>query len=71
MIGAEASVSPVVVFLDAHTECNEGWIEPLLQELLDHPATITQPLVDMIDAASITYRAETGLYKGAFSWDLR
>ena len=71
MIGAEASVSPVVVFLDAHTECNEGWIEPLLQELLDHPATITQPFVDNIDASSIAYAAAPGLHKGAFSWDLR
>ena len=71
MFGAEAAKSKVVVFLDAHTEANVGWLEPLLQELVDHPSTITQPFVDGIDAWNINYSSPPTIYKGAFSWDLR
>lgn len=33
MNGYRATKSPVVVFMDAHSETNEGWAEPLLNYL--------------------------------------
>merc|ERR1712038_685336 len=55
MNGARSARTPYLVFLDAHTETNVGWLEPLLDELQRHPNSIIQPFVDGIDAGSIAY----------------
>lgn len=59
-----------MVFLDAHTEANVGWLEPLLDDLQRHPASVIQPFIDGIDKDTINYEAPPALYKGAFSWDM-
>ena len=64
------STGPVVIFLDAHTECNMGWLEPLLDNIQRHPASVVQPFIDGIDQYTIEYTAPPVLYKGAFSWDM-
>ena len=71
LVGFDLATGEVVVFLDAHTECNVGWLEPLLEELRLHPDSVLQPFVDGIDAWSIEYTGATSIYRGAFSWDLR
>jgi polypeptide N-acetylgalactosaminyltransferase len=60
----------VVIFLDAHSEANVGWLEPLLDELRRHPASVIQPFVDGIEAMTIEYSAPPSLHYGVFSWDL-
>ena len=60
----------VLIFLDAHSEANEGWLEPLLQYLKDNPDSVIQPFVDGIDKDDIHYSAPPALFKGAFSWDM-
>ncbi len=71
--GCQISVSPIVVFLDAHTEVNVGWLEPMLVELQRHPNTIVQPFIDGIDTVTMMYSRPNNdaIYKGGFSWDLR
>jgi len=71
MNGARIARGPILIFLDAHTEANEGWLEPLLAELLVHPNHVIQPFVDGIDAGTIDYSTPYQYYHGAFSWDLR
>jgi len=32
-VGAKLSKGQVITFLDAHCECTQGWLEPLLHEI--------------------------------------
>ncbi len=71
LIGADRAHGRVLVFLDAHTECNVGWLEPLLEEIQKRRDVIAQPFVDGIDPGTMAYESPKTIYRGAFTWDLR
>ena len=37
LTGAEAAIGDVLTFLDAHCECAQGWIEPMLERIAEDP----------------------------------
>ena len=37
LMGEESTAASLVVFLDAHTEVNNGWLEPIIDQLQKHP----------------------------------
>ena len=69
--GCEIARGEIIVFLDAHTECNVGWLPPLLVELKRRPTAVLQPFVDGIDHNTMTYAKPNDVHKGGFTWDLR
>jgi polypeptide N-acetylgalactosaminyltransferase len=71
MIGAREAKSPVIIFLDAHTEVNVGWLEPMLDDLRQNQKQVLQPFIDGIDMKTLAFTSPPVYYRGAFSWDLR
>ena len=64
-------IQQVIIFLDAHTEVNVGWLEPLLDQLKRNEQQVIQPFIDGIDMRTLQFASPGIYYKGAFSWDLR
>ena len=72
LIGAELALGPVIAFVDAHTEANIGWAEPLLEQIRENPQLVIQPHPDHINPDTIEYEVSSGTVpRGGFSWDLR
>ena len=53
--GARKATGDVIVFLDAHCEANEGWIEPLLARIQEERTAVVCPTIDSISAHSMAY----------------
>ncbi|XP_041347335.1 polypeptide N-acetylgalactosaminyltransferase 10-like [Gigantopelta aegis] len=70
--GAERAKSEVLVFLDAHTEHNVGWLEPLLTEINRFSNIVVQPHIVDIGQFDLQYKSvTTERFRGGFGWDLR
>lgn len=72
-LGVAASRGEVLVFLDAHVECAPDWIEPLLEEISQHPDTVACPRIPVIHHETFEfepYNNVTDNQHGAFDWTL-
>jgi len=69
LAGLEAVLSPVVIFLDSHIECNEGWLEPLLDRIRIEPSAVVNPIIDSIHYDTFQY-SRVDLNQGGFNWSL-
>ncbi|GFR72604.1 polypeptide N-acetylgalactosaminyltransferase [Elysia marginata] len=70
LIGASMAKSKVIVFLDAHCECNTGWLEPLLYSLQQDSNKVVSPYIDTIRSESLEYRKSPDRLQGGFNWRL-
>ncbi|XP_073956517.1 putative polypeptide N-acetylgalactosaminyltransferase 9 [Choristoneura fumiferana] len=73
LLGVKEAVSPVVVFLDSHCECAEGWLEPLLYRITINPKSVVSPIVDHISDSTFEYIAQDihDIQIGGFTWSLQ
>ncbi|VDP29157.1 unnamed protein product [Soboliphyme baturini] len=55
IIGVEAAQSKILVFLDSHCECTKGWLEPLLERILEDSTVVVSPVIDVIDLETFEY----------------
>lgn len=67
--GSSMADTPVIIFLDAHIEVSDGWMEPLLHELNVERATVISPVIDVINEQSFKYQFVNTVL-GSFTWKL-
>ncbi|KAK3591806.1 hypothetical protein CHS0354_007658 [Potamilus streckersoni] len=68
--GAELSKGDVIIFLDAHCECNRNWLVPLLTRIAYDRTIMAVPIVDGIDWDNFAYHPvyTTSHHRGIFEW---
>lgn len=70
LIGAEAVKGQVITFLDAHCECTEGWLEPLLARIAEDRTRVVCPVIDVISDETFEYIPASDMTWGGFNWKL-
>jgi polypeptide N-acetylgalactosaminyltransferase len=70
--GAQEARFPVLVFLDSHSECTPGWLEPLLERIHEDPTRVVIPDIRPLDLDRFTMYGGHSWppYKGSFNWRL-
>ncbi|XP_076463576.1 N-acetylgalactosaminyltransferase 7-like isoform X2 [Babylonia areolata] len=68
--GAQLSTGDVVVFLDAHCECNRNWLVPLLARIRYDRTILAVPIVDGINWDNMAYYSvyDSRHHRGIFEW---
>eukprot|EP00039_Didymoeca_costata_P019100 m.336233 g.336233 ORF g.336233 m.336233 type:complete len:694 (-) comp17791_c0_seq1:88-2169(-) len=67
--GVKHATGEVLAFMDSHCEVNDGWLEPLLDRLVQNPKSVVCPVIDAIDADTFQIK-EAIVEMGAFTWGL-
>lgn len=69
LLGAKKASGNVLIFLDAHVECTDGWIEPLLLRIATDRSVLAVPAVERISSADMRYEKRRSKING-FIWIL-
>ena len=70
LLGAKHVRGSIITFLDAHCECTEGWLEPLLAEIAKNRKAVVCPVIDVISDESFEYITASDMTWGGFNWKL-
>lgn len=70
LLGAANAKGEVLTFLDAHCECSQGWLEPLLARIKENKKSVVCPIIDIISEDSFGYTKTFESSWGAFNWML-
>ncbi|XP_055343923.1 polypeptide N-acetylgalactosaminyltransferase 13-like [Paramacrobiotus metropolitanus] len=68
--GAAEAKGEVLLFLDAHIETTEGWLEPLLARIAEDKKRIVCPIIDVISDDTFEYITASDMTWGGFNWKL-
>lgn len=70
LLGAKHVTGQIITFLDAHCECTEGWLEPLLARIVENRKTVVCPIIDVISDETFEYITASDMTWGGFNWKL-
>lgn len=70
LLGAKVAKGKVLTFLDAHCECTEGWLPPLLERIRINSRSIASPVIDIINDDTFQYIRSFELHQGGFNWEM-
>ncbi|XP_077363760.1 polypeptide N-acetylgalactosaminyltransferase 15-like [Festucalex cinctus] len=69
-LGASRASGQVLVFMDSHCECHNGWLEPLLERVAQDRTRVVSPIMDVIHGETFKYNATRWPVWGVFNWNL-
>ncbi|OXA56483.1 Polypeptide N-acetylgalactosaminyltransferase 5 [Folsomia candida] len=67
LLGAKNAKGKVLTSLDAHCECTEGWLEPLLHEIAIDKKSVVCPIIDVISDNNFEYVTASDMTWGGFN----
>lgn len=72
LMGAAKATGEILIFLDSHCECAEGWLEPLIDPIARNPNVSTVPLIEGINDSTFEMRGTPieSVQVGGFDWGL-
>ena len=72
LIGAEKAKGEILIFLDSHCECSEGWLEPLIDPIARNSNVSTVPVIENIDDNTFEFSSSSieSMQVGGFDWNL-
>ncbi|XP_051872031.1 polypeptide N-acetylgalactosaminyltransferase 15-like isoform X2 [Pristis pectinata] len=70
MLGAARATGDVLIFMDSHCECHNGWLEPLLDRIAFDRTRVVSPVIDVIDWKTFQYYHSIDPQRGVFNWKL-
>lgn len=60
----------ILTFFDAHMECTEGWLQPILARIASDRSVVAVPMLDWISSDSFQYQRSGYVYINGFWWSL-
>ncbi|XP_060079294.1 polypeptide N-acetylgalactosaminyltransferase 5-like [Ylistrum balloti] len=72
LLGYNTASGTVLIYLDSHIECLEGWIEPLLDPIARDKTTSVTPIIESIDFTTFRFKISRAkdVQVGGFDWSL-
>uniref|UniRef100_A0A8C6SU36 Polypeptide N-acetylgalactosaminyltransferase n=1 Tax=Neogobius melanostomus TaxID=47308 RepID=A0A8C6SU36_9GOBI len=74
LLGASVATGDTLTFLDAHCECFQGWLEPLLARIAENSTAVVSPDITTIDLNTFEFMKPSPYgqnhNRGNFDWSL-
>ncbi|KAJ8282362.1 hypothetical protein COCON_G00048810 [Conger conger] len=74
LLGASVATGHILTFLDAHCECFQGWLEPLLARIAENYTAVVSPDITTIDLNTFEFMKPSPYgqnhNRGNFDWGL-